>query len=242
MSARDRITAEALKLFVRQGVAKTTTREIAAAANIAEGTIYRHFKSKDELAETLFERNYLAFAAYLERAASRAATPDERLARMMSWLTIAAERDGDLFSYLFLIDHGLQARLQPGLITPLTLMRDAVAEAAPTLDAEMTLALVMGALLGVVRARRQGLLNQPLTEEVSYLVAATKALTTVQEAPAPLAAPTPDAMAMGNFTEISPVLAAEARAEAAADMGSLLARHLLVHAEADDDEYEGERE
>jgi len=234
MSARDRITAEALKLFVRQGVGKTTTREIAAAAAIAEGTIYRHFKSKDELAESLFIRNYLAFAGYLDRAASRATTADERLARMISWLTIAAERDGDLFSYLFLLDHGLESRLKPDDVTPLTLMRAAVAAATPEGDPELTLALVTGALFGVVRARRQGQLHRPLTEEVGRLVAAARALTQSPAAAVPVMVPSAETLNFANLSEIPAVLAVDARAEAAADRNSL-ARHLLVQAPSDED-------
>jgi AcrR family transcriptional regulator len=175
MSARDRITAEALKLFVRHGVVTTTTKEIAAAAGIAEGTIYRHFKSKDELAELLFERNYLAFAGYLERAASRAETPLDKVMRMLSWLAIAAERDGDLFAYLFLVDHNLEGRLKADSVTPRSLLTSAVAEAAPECAVLYT-NLLLGALLGAVKARCAGQLQQPLTEHLSVLTALADAL------------------------------------------------------------------
>lgn len=176
MSARDRITAEALKLFVRQGVDQTTTREIAAAAGIAEGTIYRHFKSKDELAETLFERNYLAFAGYLERAGSRGQMAGDKLARMLSWLVIAAERDGDLFAYLFLSDHGLAARVREDAVTPMTLLRDSIAAAAPGKNTELLLALVTGSLFGAVKARRAGRIASVLTEDVYKIVGAAMAI------------------------------------------------------------------
>ena len=177
MSARDRITAEALKLFVRLGVDQTTTREIAAAAGIAEGTIYRHFKSKDELAQGLFERNYLAFAGYLERAAQRAASPRERLAYMLSWLCVAAERDSDLFAYLFLAPHGLEARVPPEAVPPMDLLRRAVADAAaPGRSPDLMLAVVTGALFGAVQARRQGRLAHSLIDESPRLVEAAEAL------------------------------------------------------------------
>jgi AcrR family transcriptional regulator len=43
---RDRILKSALKLFARQGFDGTTTRDLAEAAGVAEGTLFRHFATK----------------------------------------------------------------------------------------------------------------------------------------------------------------------------------------------------
>lgn len=39
----------ALDLFAAQGFANTTTKQIAAAAEVSEGTVYKRFKTKDQL-------------------------------------------------------------------------------------------------------------------------------------------------------------------------------------------------
>ena len=46
---REQIMAAAVKLFARQGFARTTTKEIAQEAGLSEGTIYKYFASKQEL-------------------------------------------------------------------------------------------------------------------------------------------------------------------------------------------------
>ncbi len=43
---RTRILNAALRLFARQGFDGTTTRDLAEAANVAEGTLFRHFTNK----------------------------------------------------------------------------------------------------------------------------------------------------------------------------------------------------
>ena len=40
---RTRIREEALRLFASKGYEKTTTKDLASAANIAEGTLFRYF-------------------------------------------------------------------------------------------------------------------------------------------------------------------------------------------------------
>ena len=46
---RDRIVAAAEELFAKLGYARTTTAEIASSADVSEGILFHHFKSKREL-------------------------------------------------------------------------------------------------------------------------------------------------------------------------------------------------
>jgi len=43
---RTRILSAALRLFASQGFDGTTTRDLAQAASVAEGTLFRHFPNK----------------------------------------------------------------------------------------------------------------------------------------------------------------------------------------------------
>ena len=64
-ATRQKIHQAALTLFATRGVAETSVRDLAQAAGVAEGTLYRHYASKDDLVADLFATNYAAFAARL---------------------------------------------------------------------------------------------------------------------------------------------------------------------------------
>jgi AcrR family transcriptional regulator len=54
MSKRDLILDAALNLFIQQGFEKTPTSAISKAANVATGTLFHHFKTKEDLISALY--------------------------------------------------------------------------------------------------------------------------------------------------------------------------------------------
>lgn len=51
---KEKIMKAAIYLFSKKGYAATTTREISKEANVANGTLFKYFHSKDELLKTIF--------------------------------------------------------------------------------------------------------------------------------------------------------------------------------------------
>lgn len=65
-ATKDLIAKTALRLFVERGITETTIRDIAQAAGIAEGALYLHYASKEDLAWDLFSKNFTAFTLELD--------------------------------------------------------------------------------------------------------------------------------------------------------------------------------
>lgn len=54
LTTKDKILKSALKLFAKQGIDKTSTQQITEDVGIASGTLFVHFKTKQELIDTLY--------------------------------------------------------------------------------------------------------------------------------------------------------------------------------------------
>ena len=54
MSKKEDILKTALRLFIENGINKTPTAKIASEAGVATGTLFHHFKNKEELVNALY--------------------------------------------------------------------------------------------------------------------------------------------------------------------------------------------
>ena len=89
---RQRLIRAALELFTTRGYHDTTTAQIAKKAGVAEGTIYRHFPSKQQLLNELY-RAALRWAAKLVPDAEAADGPRAKLTLVAHGLVEGAARD-----------------------------------------------------------------------------------------------------------------------------------------------------
>lgn len=72
MSKREQILQTALKLFTEHGFRGTSTAEISKQAGVATGTLFHHFKSKEELIEELYLGTKTELADHLQAACTEA--------------------------------------------------------------------------------------------------------------------------------------------------------------------------
>ena len=71
---RERVLAEATRLFSEHGYAAVSTAAIARAAGVAEGSVFHHFGSKQDLLRAVGEKYGRGFASAMFDAAPRTAT------------------------------------------------------------------------------------------------------------------------------------------------------------------------
>lgn len=88
---KDQIIEVASKLFFEQGYHVTGIKQIIEAADIAKGTFYSHFKSKEELGLEWLERGNQKFKACLLGFLEQFETPQEKLVALFDYQAKGAE-------------------------------------------------------------------------------------------------------------------------------------------------------
>lgn len=153
-ATKSRLSRVALELFAEKGVDGTTVRDIAQAAGVAEGSLYRHFEGKDALAWELYSEAFASLATELDRLQGAQETLRAKLEAMIGHVCSFFDRDRPLFSYLLLTQHGQLRRITTDMPHPMAVLRGVLATAmrrgeARRLDADLAASMVMGLTLQV---------------------------------------------------------------------------------------------
>lgn len=166
-STRDRIERAALELFRERGVTAATTREIARRARLSEGALYRHFPSKEAIAETLFGRLHGRLAGLVREAAAAGGDVGAIADRIVDAWCRVADEDWTAFAFHLLnTAHFLPS--PPGEDNPAAAAEDVIAAAMargeiaagdPKLVAAMALGVVLQPALHKAHGRMEGLLS-----------------------------------------------------------------------------------
>ena len=170
------IDQTALRLFVDKGVTATTIRDIAGTAGIAEGTIYRHYISKSELAWGLFAKNIVKLASDLDRCQQPHQTLKEKLTAIINYVCSFHDTDPILFRYLLLDHHGHIRKMTPDMPSPVRVLKHAIAQRMaageiPQGDCDLMTAMILGLILQVSVFKVYGLIDQSLSSLAPTMVA-----------------------------------------------------------------------
>lgn len=184
---RARLEREAMQLFVEKGVAETSVRDVAKAAGVAEGALYRHFAGKEELVASLFLTHYLEFAQTLDRLQTGAAATHDKLAAMIGEFCRFFDRDQVLFRFLLFAQHQQLAKVPANAMTPVDVIRDVITAGMrrgdiPKANAELLTAMVMGMVLQAATSIVYGRIRGRLTPHAPRLCAATRTILTATTA------------------------------------------------------------
>ena len=181
-----RVERAALTLFVARGVAETTTKEIAMAASIAEGTIYRYFPSKEQLALDLFLRHHQALAQALKEAEGPIKGLRGKIDAIVRCYCELADRDWTMFAYHLLNQHSFLIQVPDDALNPVAVVREVIAQAMkageiPRRNVDLAAASAIGVVLQAATYKVYGRFTGTLSAHARFFAEAAWAVLTVKD-------------------------------------------------------------
>lgn len=97
---RCEIVKAAQDIFARFGFKKTTVNDIARAAHKAKSSIYRYFKSKEEIFQTIVEKESQILKEKIERSIDAQSNPGEKIRAYVITRMTVLEKLANFYSAL----------------------------------------------------------------------------------------------------------------------------------------------
>ncbi len=173
MSARDALVRAGLHLFVSQGYHATTTTQITKQAGVAKGTLYVHFKSKQDLAVEIFRTHAAEAASGMVYKLRRARSTEECIRVLITHIFTWCEEHPEEATYLFLLRHSetfgrdpvTMDRIHPGQLVDEVILQGQTSGEIPQ-GALPVLRNVWGIPYAFIRDRLEGWSETDLGEHV----------------------------------------------------------------------------
>ena len=151
-NAKPLIESAALRHFVEKGIDGTSIRDVAAAAGVSEGALYRHYDSKDALVWALFADSFTAFARRLDALQAAANGTRAKLDAMIRGVLAFHDAEPLLFRFLLFVQHRQLEKVTPDMPNPIDKIRGVVragiaAGDIPPVDPELATAMTVGLVL-----------------------------------------------------------------------------------------------
>jgi len=160
---REIIEESAIRLFATKGLARTTIKDIAAAAGVTEGALYRWYDGKEEMAWKLFNRELDQFTRLVSDVLfDDRMSFDLRLGLAVQTIYDYYQYNSDQFAFILLTQHGFpEDKLLTRETEPMNLAVNFVGEAMGAgeiepCDADLYAGLLMGVIMQPLVLHRYG--------------------------------------------------------------------------------------
>jgi len=178
---KDRIDRAALDLFVKVGVDAATTREIAAAAGISEGALYRHYRSKDALAVSLFMGIHRRLSLLVEEAAAGKGDINAKAAAIVAAYCQVADENWTLFTFHMLSLHRFIPYYQEDGRDPVSVVENLLKQAMvqveiPPADPRVLASMVIGVVIQTAQNKAYGRIDTSLSAHAALMTKAVQAI------------------------------------------------------------------
>jgi AcrR family transcriptional regulator len=169
----ERIIAAALQLFTQRGYFSTSVPDMARAAQVSVGSIYHHFKDKEDVARALFLELMEGLQEALAKIAHDHATAHDRCRAVMAMLFELTESNRDAMDFMLYAKHRdfLPSERPVCSSKPFETMRTFVEDGMANgeirnMDVMVASSCLFGGAIRLITARLDGVLSEPLPDRL----------------------------------------------------------------------------
>jgi AcrR family transcriptional regulator len=125
-SQKEKIMEAALQCFARQGYSGTRIRDIAEAASVSEAALYRHFESKEAVAQSLFAHHFQEFGRQMKATFTTTQPALEKLQEIVRLLLRTYRDNPAAFNFVILNTPSFMPHLSSDTIYPMDVLEQIV--------------------------------------------------------------------------------------------------------------------
>jgi AcrR family transcriptional regulator len=180
-TTKARIERAALQLFARHGMDGVSIKQIAGACAISDGAMYRHFKSKDDLARIMFETIHQRLLELVQANIKPGGGLENTVHALVSAYCGLADADSAQFTYHLTHRNYFIAQSGDGGADPSDVMTACVADAMargdiPSDDPELRSAMALGVVMQAAEYRIFGRIKPPMSAHTQKFTRAIMAV------------------------------------------------------------------
>ena len=127
-SQEEQILVAALECFAQYGYEGTRIRQIAERAKVSDGALYRHYASKEELAQALYSHYMSQFTRRLGEIADSGGGVEQRLTEIVAFILTSYRDNPAAVTFLLFRQDNLMSSLPPGFRYPLEIVEGVIVE------------------------------------------------------------------------------------------------------------------
>ena len=169
----ERIIGAALQLFTQRGYFNTSVPDMARTAQVSVGSIYHHFKDKEDVARSLYQGLVERLQQTLAAIAQTHATAHDRCRAVMAMLFEVTESNRDAMDFMLYAKHRefLPDERPVCSSKPFETMRAFVQEGMDNgeirrMDVMVVTSCLFGGAIRLITARLDGVLAEPLPDRL----------------------------------------------------------------------------
>lgn len=170
----------AIELFATKGLASTSIKDIATKAGVTDGALYRHYKSKNEMAWILFQQELEVFVEGLKNISfNLQLSLDDRFSKGMEYIYNYYHENPVKFSFVILMQYdfpqeNLEDDKNPYVLVVRFVQQVLQELGRPDEGSELLGSIVMGIILQPIAMHRYGHLDDSIFDQVDEVVTACK--------------------------------------------------------------------